>query len=389
MRLAHAADTHLGYRAYTRMASSGHNQRETDVALAFRAMVNGMIEARPDVVLFAGDFFDAPKPSNTAIRFAVAQLQRIKTELPGVPVVIISGNHDENRRMETGSILPMFADLGLADVAQGDARQFVYPELDLRIVAVPHTAVTSGEIPASEGDERWQILLAHAEVQGVYRKGADRASGQIPADVLNGPWSAVCLGDFHICHQVADRVHYPGSTEFTSSNPWAEIGTPKSWLLWDLDSGDVTPQPIPLARRVYDLEPIDAVGLSSTEVDALIAQRIGGQDIADALVRLIVRDIPPAVSRELAHAQIRAWKTSALHFNLDFRRPDVVHSAAAREFIAAVRRQPFAEMVTDYMEKRELTPGLDRTAFLDLSRRTIESVDPLTTGETAKESTAA
>jgi DNA repair exonuclease SbcCD nuclease subunit len=57
VRIAHLADLHLGFRQYHRLTPGGINQREADVANAFRAAVDGLIAARPDVVLFAGDIF--------------------------------------------------------------------------------------------------------------------------------------------------------------------------------------------------------------------------------------------------------------------------------------------------------------------------------------------
>ena len=46
MRLAHLADPHLGVRQYHRQTPSGINQREADVARAFRLAVDGVIGAR-------------------------------------------------------------------------------------------------------------------------------------------------------------------------------------------------------------------------------------------------------------------------------------------------------------------------------------------------------
>ena len=45
--------------------------------------------------------------------------------------------------------------------------------------------------------------------------------------------------------------------------------------------------------------------------------------LSNKIVRLRVFDIPRHVSRELSHTAIRAFKTEALHFHLDLRRPEL------------------------------------------------------------------
>ena len=55
MRLIHISDLHLGYRQYQRQTPTGINQREADVAAAFKRAIDKMIEVAPDLVLFAGE----------------------------------------------------------------------------------------------------------------------------------------------------------------------------------------------------------------------------------------------------------------------------------------------------------------------------------------------
>ena len=119
MKLAHIADPHLGIRQYHRQTSTGINQREADVASAFRAAIDGVIAAKPDAVVVAGDLFHSVRPTNYAIVFAFRQFQRLRDALPNAPIVLIAGNHDTPRSVETGSILRLFEELGV-DVASDD-----------------------------------------------------------------------------------------------------------------------------------------------------------------------------------------------------------------------------------------------------------------------------
>src|SRR5687768_7140526 len=131
-------------RQYHRQTSTGINQREADVAHAFRAAIDGVIAASPDAVVVAGDLFHSVRPTNAAIVFAFRQFQRLREALPAVPIVLIAGNHDTPRSSETGSILRLFEELGV-DVAAEEARRLVYPALDLSVLAVPHQALVASE----------------------------------------------------------------------------------------------------------------------------------------------------------------------------------------------------------------------------------------------------
>lgn len=386
MKLAHIADPHLGVRQYHRQTSSGINQREADVANAFRGAIDGVIEARPDVVLVAGDLFHSVRPTNQAIVFAFLQFQRLREALPEVPVVLIAGNHDTPRSAETGSILRLFGELGV-EVAAAEARRIVFPALDLSVLAVPHQALVGAERPAlqAEGGERYRVLMAHGEVEGLFP--IDRSTVEYGGALLNpreldpAQWSYVALGHYHVQCEVAPRVWYAGSLEYVSPNLWGELADErrlgvegKGWLLVDLETGQVERRMMPLARAILDLPPIEAEGLGATAIDAAIAMRLnsvpGG--IADRIVRLRVLDVPRHVGRQLDHTAIRAFKAEALHLHLDVRRPEILRTVGVG---APGRRQTLPEMVRTYLARRPLPAEVDREAFVRVGAELIDAVE--------------
>lgn len=386
MKLAHIADPHLGIRQYHRQTSTGINQREADVAQAFRAAVDGVIAARPEVVVIAGDLFHSVRPTNYAIVFAFRQIQRLRDALPSTPVVLIAGNHDTPRTVETGSILRLFEELGV-DVATDEPRRLVYPELDLSVFAVPRQAILSAEPPAlqTEGPQKNQVLVAHLEVEGEYPLGhvASEYGGVVVSrrELHLEDWSYVALGHYHTQHQVDKNAWYAGALDYIGPNIWGEAADEadhgshgKGWLLVDLETGRIERRPVPAARAVLDLEPIQAEDKSAEAIDAAIAERIGSipGGISDQIVRLRVFDIPRHVARELDHAAVRAFKTEALHFHLDFRRPELHRTVGVG---AAARRQTLPELVSSYLEGRPLPAELDRTAFVRLGRDLMDSVE--------------
>ena len=386
MKLAHIADPHLGIRQYHRQTSSGINQRETDVAQAFRAAIDGVIAARPDAVVVAGDLFHSVRPTNYAIVFAFRQFQRMREALPAAPIILIAGNHDTPRTIETGSILRLFEELGV-DVAIDGPRRLVYPELDLSVFAVPWQATLSPEPPAlePEGSQKYQVLLAHFEVEGEYSLGhvATDYGGAVVnrRDLHLEDWTYVALGHYHTQHKVAHNAWYAGALDYIGPNIWGEAADEadhgshgKGWLLVDLRTGSVDRRPVPAARRILDLEPIDAESESAEAVDALIAERVasipGG--ISNQIVRLRVFDVPRHVAREVNHASIRALKAQALHFRLDLRRPEIHRTTGVG---SPGRRQTLPELVSSYLERRPLPAELEREAFVRLGRDLMESVE--------------
>jgi DNA repair protein SbcD/Mre11 len=386
VKLAHIADPHLGIRQYHRQTSSGINQREADVARAFRLAVDGVIAAVPDAVVVAGDLFHSVRPTNAAIVFAFRQFQRLREALPDVPIVLIAGNHDTPRSVETGSILRLFEELGV-DVATDQARRLVYPDLDLSILAVPHVALLSPEPPTlrPEGAEKRHVLVAHFEIEGEYpfERGAAEYGGAVinRRELHLEDWTYVALGHYHTQHRVSRNAWYAGSLEYVGPNLWGERADEKDhgdhgkgWLLIDVDTGVVDRHPVSRARDVIDLDPIWAEGKSAEPVDELIVARVqavpGG--IADQIVRLRVYDIPRHVARELNHAQIRGFKAEALHFHLDLRRPELHRTVGVG---APSRRQTLPELVTSYLAARPLPAELDRAAFVRLGRELMDSVE--------------
>jgi DNA repair exonuclease SbcCD nuclease subunit len=391
VKLAHIADPHLGLRQYHRQTPSGINQREADVAQAFRGAVDGVIASQADAVVVAGDLFHSVRPTNAAIVFAFRQFQRLREALPDAPIVLIAGNHDTPRSAETGSILRLFEELGV-DVATDEPRRLLYPALDLAVLAVPHQALVGAARPSlrPQGDARRQVLVLHGEIEGVYpfdRTGAEYGGAVLGLQELApDEWSYVALGHYHVQHEVAPRVRYAGSLEYVSPNVWGELVDEarhglrgKAWLLVDVDRGTAERRPVALAREILDLEPILADGLLADAVDALIAARVaavaGG--VADKIVRLRVQNIPRHVARELDHAAIRGLKAAALQFHLDLRRPDV-HRAIGTG--APGRRQTLPELVRSYLERRPLPVELDRDTFVRLGEALVDGVERDLTG---------
>ncbi len=392
LKLAHLADLHLGFRQYDRQTSRGGNQREADVAEAFRRAVDDLLEQRPDLILFAGDIFHSVRPTNPAILFLFQQLHRLRTGLPESPIVMIAGEHDTPRSVETGTILRLYEALGV-DVVVDEAKHLTFSKLDCSVLAVPHQAAMQPDRPAlrpSRGSTL-NVLLVHGTLPGVgEQRGTAEYGGALleQHDLAPAQWDYVALGHYHVAQQVADNAWYAGSLEYVSPNPWGQLQdeaersrSGKCYLLVDLPAARVTPRPIAPARRHVDLPPIEGKGLTPKELDERIKDAVtrAKPPIDNQIVRQLVFDVSRATARDLDHTAVRAFKARALHFLLDLRRPEVERAdGAGAGVIGEGRRQTLPETVRGFLEHRPLDAELDRAEFVRLG---VEYLGPGGEGE--------
>ena len=388
MKLAHLADLHLGFRQYGRQTPQGINQREADIAQAFRRVVDDVIDVAPDIVLVAGDLFHSVRPTNAAILDSFNQFRRLRESLPSTPVVLIAGNHDTPRSVETGSILRLFEAIGDVYTVRHEPRCITFGGLDLAVTGVPHWAVLAAHgVPtiSPNPDVKWNVRLQHSEIAGVVpgdRSGTTYSAVVVePGDLHAEQWTYVALGHYHVAQQVRPNAWFSGSVEFVSPNPWGELreGSPqvphgsKGWLLVTLsdDRPTVEFRPVALARRYIDLTPIHATGMSATEIDEQIASRVAGVKggIDDQVVRQVVYDVPRTVARDLDHAVIRNLKSRALHYRFDVRRPAPVKLMGIDDTGA---RKTLTELVHEYLSNRPLPSDMDRAALLALGKEYLE-----------------
>jgi DNA repair protein SbcD/Mre11 len=374
MRLVHLSDLHLGYRQYQRLTPGGVNQREADVATTFRASIDRIIELAPDIVVIAGDVFHTVRPTNQALLHAFLQFARLSRALPDAIILLVAGNHDTPRSAETGGILQLFTQLGLY-VVDRDSQRLLFADRKLSILAVPDVPTLVRPALTPDPDALFNVLVVHGEVQGMLPESvsaADRAAVEISRDELGAAhWDYVALGHYHVYREIEANAYYSGSIDYTSANTWGELYEQriagvqgKGFIERDLATGAHTFHLLPPSRPLIDLPPINARGLTVAEVDDRIRSAVesvrGGID--DKVIRLLIRDLPRHVGRELDHKTIREYKRRALNFHLDLRRPDTLRLHAAG---APGRRQSLNEIVKEKLLARPLDAEIDRAVLVE------------------------
>lgn len=99
MKLFHISDLHIGKQLY------GYSLAK-DQAYVLSLILDELRREKPDVLLVTGDIYDKPVPSGEAVEMFDRFLTEVSEACPGMPVMIIAGNHDAAKRVDyAGGIL--------------------------------------------------------------------------------------------------------------------------------------------------------------------------------------------------------------------------------------------------------------------------------------------
>ena len=303
LRLAHLADTHLGYRALGRAdPATGRNQRAVDIERAFEAAIDDLLARQVDLVVHAGDVFHHTRPSWSALRCFVRQLRRV--EAAGIPCVVIGGNHDTPRLRTTGSVFGLLelALPGIDFVAGYEVGERRLDALDLTLHAVPHGALTNPNPPIVLPEVgRRNVMVTHGLAPGVKLRGSrqhEPGEETLSGTLLESGFDYVALGHYHLWGDQGHDAWYSGSTERIG---WGDEPVAPGYLIVELGEPGAPPRvehvELP-ARPMKTLHPIIGEDRDARELADLVLDRLGALELPDAIVRVELRQTPRPVRRE-------------------------------------------------------------------------------------------
>jgi DNA repair exonuclease SbcCD nuclease subunit len=370
MRIAHFSDTHLGFRAYSRQSESGWNQREEDVLGTFDRVLASIADWDPDVVLHTGDFFDVVKPSNHTIVAASERLSSFQRKRGYRPFVIVAGNHETPKSHDAGCILRLFgtaAGGGLVEgvfVAIDEACSLPLPGVEVFAVPTRGLGARAGGAFRPSGKEKRNVLAAHGLDASLGLSHSDFALSEFNPD----DWDYVALGDYHIRKRIGENAAYSGSTDYTSSNLWEEIGIEKGWFLVDLDSKHFEFVPVKPIRTAIDLPVIDAKGLTGKEIGDALEARSEEIMAEFPIVRQRLWNVHPAVRADIPSSTLRAIRLRCTHYRLD-----IQIEAAEGSHLPRGGGSLEAEW-SEFVSRRELPAGIDRDALVSAGTKLLMEV---------------
>lgn len=260
MKLIHLSDLHLGKRVNEFSMLEDQQYILTEILRIIDA-------EQPDGVLIAGDVYDKSVPSAESVSLLDDFLVRLAGR--GLPVFLISGNHDSPERMAFGGRLMEASGVYLAPVYDGNVRPITLTDGDgpvhfylLPFVKPAHvrrwfpereiTTYTQAMAAAIEAmgvdpTER-NVLVTHQFVTGAARCDSEEISvgGADNVDVsVFEPFDYVALGHIHGPQQVGrETVRYCGTPLKYS---FSEARHQKSVTVVELGAkGAVTVRTVPL-----------------------------------------------------------------------------------------------------------------------------------------------
>ena len=376
MKFLHLADLHLGKRV------NGFSMLE-DQAHILRQILAILDDEQPDGVLIAGDVYDKSVPSVEAVGLLDGFLTELRAR--GVPVLLISGNHDSPERLAFGGrvmdscgihISPVY-DGALAPVTLHDEfgpvhvwlLPFVkpahvrrwFPDADIE----SYTDAVAEAVAHMDIDTAARnVLVTHQFVTGGTRSGSEELSVGGTDNVDSGvfaPFDYVALGHLHGAQHIGrETIRYSGSPLKYS---FSEARQHKSVTVVTLgEKGDVQVRTVALTplrelreiRGSYDeLTARSFYEHTTYRSDYLHLILTDEQDVFDAMSRL--RTIYPyLMTLDYDNARTRAAGGMSVPAETERRTPlelfEALYARQNHQPMSEVQREYIAQLMEQIME---------------------------------------
>lgn len=345
IRVMHFSDTHFGVENYGRLdPSTGISTRLTDFRQTLTRAIEIALTRGVQLAVFAGDAYKSRDPSQTHQREFAACI-RLLTER-GVPVVMITGNHDMPNIRGRAHAMEIYRTLGVSHV-------HIIQEPEVRVVETTGGAVQIAGLPffmkgsvltreESSGktltevkeiiEQRYRdalnqlasecdlflptILLGHFWVSGSVLSSWQQSYFNVNEpqvsvrDLARAEFDYVALGHIHR-HQDLNYGHkppvvYSGSPDRIDFGERSEL---KGFVMVELEKGHADYEfiEIPGIRAFHEIE-VDANTDTPTET---ILDEIAKYRLQHSIVRLTYRikheNLPLVREKEIREALMKAF----------------------------------------------------------------------------------
>ncbi|MFQ6074725.1 MAG: exonuclease SbcCD subunit D [Candidatus Bathyarchaeia archaeon] len=313
MRFVHASDAHLGYSQYNLL------ERRQDFMKAFGEFIDKTIECSPDFVIFAGDLFNDPHPSNVVLGSAIELIDRIKA-----PFLVVPGSHDNVYSALVGTVLgPLHRGghiryLPIKPYAKGDV--YVYGMTNFRRrLDFERSKDEYFERHPPTPKRKYNIFVLHQGVDFPDLKFHRSAVEMLPEELPKG-FQYYASGHLHMptYFKFNDGLFaYSGGLE---TFEFTQYNNEKGFYLVEVGAdGQANVQHKKLTcRRRFNIVEEDFTGLRSPEIEEKAQALVSKADEEGVIVTLVLNGtLPRGVFRsDINYGSIKGSASKALYVHL-------------------------------------------------------------------------
>lgn len=288
LRIAHIADTHLGYKSNTLPA------RDEDFVRSWIHACNAIVDSSPDIIIHAGDVFHSARPDWKALTAYTTGIYKLLEA--GVPIFIIAGNHDSSALLIDHTVFTFTESVLPKIVSTNHNEPSVYrldqPEVD--IMLVPHRALMNPDLTIlvqerlpPKSPERHRILVSHGSI-AKDDPTTEMGSIIIPHEITEHGWDYIALGHLHMAQPYGQRGWYSGSTERCG---WSDQHGSPAWCLTTLHADGKfshVQQPVPY-MEMFGLPDVDCTDRADVDILEAVQEAMRSIQFPDDRSNLRVR----------------------------------------------------------------------------------------------------
>lgn len=303
MRIAHVADTHLGFKQYNL------DIREQDFYDAFHQFIEICLKERVDVIVHAGDLFDNYHPPINALINFKKGIDKLNGKIKFFTVL---GEHDLPRRKakiphELFNIQLLGKSLTLESKKIGDV---LFAGIsNVRTMNKEHLKEELKKFDNIAEKSENSVLVLH---QAIKKYLPFKGAYQLTLDDLPKKANYYALGHIHATDVLKfgeGYLIYSGATEIKKQDEvptWQKKG--KGFYIVDIEKGNVEYEFIPLDIRpqlrleLETSEIKDLLKYIDKEIKPLVNLTIFGKDLDRALIQ---QDVEKIIKEKVIHYKIR------------------------------------------------------------------------------------
>ncbi|MHB0912030.1 MAG: metallophosphoesterase family protein [Armatimonadota bacterium] len=298
-RFLHTADLHLG-RPFGFLPPQLAEERRRDQRRALTRICDLALERDVDLVIVAGDLFDAPDPDPTDLEAVTAEFLRLAEA--GKRIFAVPGNHD------SGRFWPRLSIPGLHVFSEPEWRAVTLDDLGIAVCGIATSGDQTRAFEGYRAPDLPTIAVAHASFESF--EGQIERYNPFSAEELP-PAEYVALGHYHRFNPVSARACYPGTPEGIGFDQ-AETED-RHVVVGEITKGSATFEPVKINRRVMKSVEIDCTSFESQvslfdavrrhcDTNALLKIKFTGAPLPE--VDIAIRDVPERFRESCLHLAV-------------------------------------------------------------------------------------